>query len=345
MIFGASSIARIIASGAALCALHELWMAARATVRLDGFGEAKLLMPLVEGYASGARRAQHLLRALGALALGAALLRPQLQNGTRLKPRAELDVVLVVDESKSMNARDIAPSRIERVKAELSQFVKQLPGARFAAVAYAGDALALPLTTDGSAVSQFLRALQPSDMPLGGTFTARALVRARDLLARERAGRLHTQRIILLTDGEDLEGDPVEVAKGLQSQGVVVDVVRVGVSAREAIPATDALGRPLGPEIDKQTGTPLMTEFGPEAEQQLRHVAEAGGGRYYAATPSDLGLAAIASALRAALPRTAEAQSEPTYAELGLWPTGLAAIALLLAEWLPSGRRRKGAPS
>lgn len=234
-----------------------------------------------------------------------------------------------------MNARDIAPSRIERVKAEIASFVRQLPGARFAAVAYAGDALALPLTSDGQAVSQFVRALQPSDMPVGGTDTARALLRARDLLARERATSRHMQRIVLLTDGEDLEGDPVEVARGLKGQGVTVDVVRVGVSAREAIPATDSLGRPVGPEIDKQTGTPLMSEFGPEAEKQLSDVAAAGGGTYTRGSSSDLGLFGIAHVLRSSLPRTAEAQWEPTYAELAFWPLGLAVLMLLCAGLLP----------
>ncbi len=341
MIWGAALPARVLAGILALLALREFFLAIRSSVQIARFGDAALLGPLVSGSFLALRRAKHIAMGVGALALAAALMRPQHQTGTRLKARAELDVVLVVDESKSMNARDIAPSRIERVKAEVALFVKQLPGARFAAVAYAGDALALPLTSDGAAVAQFIRALQPSDMPVGGTYTARALLRARDLLARERASNNHAQRLILLTDGEDLEGDPVEVAKGLQAQGVVVDVVRVGVSSREAIPSTDSLGRPVGPEIDRQTGLPLMSEFGPEADKQLARVAAAGGGQYVQGTPSDLGLSGIANRLRASLPRTAEAQWEPTYAELAFWPLSLAALALLVAELLPGASARK----
>lgn len=345
MNWGSDAAARAVAALLVLLLAREFWLLLRARAtsskRLARFGDVRLLTPLLGGSVLGWRRLRHVCIALSLSMMALALLRPQKQDGTRLRPRSELDVVLVVDESKSMNARDIAPSRIERVKAEVASFVKLLPGVHFGAVAYAGDALALPLTSDGGAVVQFIRTLRPADMPVGGTFTAKALLRARDLLVRERASGRHERRVVLLTDGEDLEGDPIAVAKSLFEQGIVVDVIRVGVSAREPIPATDALGRPIGPEIDKQTGTPMVTEFSAESEAQLRNVASAGGGRFIISTPSDIGLAHIASGLKQAATNNMQEQPEPTYAEFALYPLGLSAFALLLAELLPATSRKK----
>src|SRR6185503_4933707 len=119
----------------------------------------------------------------------AALARPQFGRGQKLVPATNLDVVIVLDYSKSMYARDIAPSRIARAKAEISRLVRELPGARFGAVAFAGDPMSFPMTSDSAAIAQFFRQLEPNDMPVGGTAIAKALERARELMARDPKSR------------------------------------------------------------------------------------------------------------------------------------------------------------
>ena len=111
--------------------------------------------------------------------------RPQYGKGTRLIPATNVDVVLALDYSKSMFAKDVEPSRIFRAKVEVARLVKELEGARFAAVAFAGEPMGFPLTADGAAIAQFLRQLDPNEMPVGGTALARALAQARDLLQRD----------------------------------------------------------------------------------------------------------------------------------------------------------------
>ena len=101
------------------------------------------------------------------------------------------------------------PSRIARAKAEVARLIHELAGARFGAVAFAGEPMGFPLTADGAAIAQFFRQLEPNDMPVGGTAIARALERARELLARDPKSNEHSRVILLVTDGEDLEGDPV----------------------------------------------------------------------------------------------------------------------------------------
>jgi Ca-activated chloride channel family protein len=106
-----------------------------------------------------------------------ALARPKFGSGTKIVPATNLDVIVVLDYSKSMYARDIVPSRIARAKAEVARLIRDLPGARFGAVAFAGEPMSFPLTSDGAAIAQFFRQLEPNDMPVGGTATARALER------------------------------------------------------------------------------------------------------------------------------------------------------------------------
>ena len=80
--------------------------------------------------------------------------RPQYGKGTRLIPATNLDIVLVLDFSKSMYARDVAPNRIKRAQLEVESLVTALRGARFGAVAFAGEPISFPLSADGAAIAQ-----------------------------------------------------------------------------------------------------------------------------------------------------------------------------------------------
>lgn len=186
------------------------------------FGDEERVVSLLTAR-SGPRRAAKAVLIVAATALAfVAMARPQYGRGTKLIPATNLDVVVVLDYSKSMYARDIAPSRITRAKAEVARLVRDLPGARFAAVAFAGEPIGFPLTSDGAAIAQFLRQLEPNDMPIGGTAIARALERARELLASDPRTKDHRRVILLITDGEDLEGDPVASAKSIGQQGTTI---------------------------------------------------------------------------------------------------------------------------
>ncbi|HEU5074050.1 MAG TPA: VWA domain-containing protein, partial [Polyangiaceae bacterium] len=171
------------------------------------FGDEKLVDGLVT-HPAGARRAFEGVSLTLAVALAfVALAQPQYGKGTRLIPATNLDVVVVLDYSKSMYAKDVAPSRSVRAISEVGDVIQELPGARFGAVAFAGQPMSFPLTSDGAAIAQFFRGLSPNDMPVGGTAIARALTAARDLLARDPLSKKHERVMVLVTDGEDLEGD------------------------------------------------------------------------------------------------------------------------------------------
>src|SRR5690606_3418291 len=203
---------------------------------------------------------------------------PQYGRGTRVLPKTNLDVVLVLDFSKSMYARDVSPSRIGRAKVEVARLVRELSGARFGAVAFAGESISFPLTSDGAAIAQFFRGLEPNDMPLGGTAIARALETGRQLLQRDPLSKNHERILILITDGEDLEGDPVEVARSVRESGMRVEVVQIGGQSPEPIPEIDENGSMVGLRRDNR-GQILTTALSVEGEAQLAAVASAGGGQ------------------------------------------------------------------
>ncbi|HKQ70149.1 MAG TPA: VWA domain-containing protein, partial [Polyangiaceae bacterium] len=248
---------------------------ARASRR---FGDLDRIRELVTGRAARRRAWKGVWVVIATAFAFVAVARPQYGKGTKLIPATNLDVIIVLDFSKSMYARDVAPSRIDRAKAEVARLVRGLPGARFGAVAFAGEPIGFPLTSDGAAIAQFFRQLEPNDMPIGGTAIARAMARARELLASDPLSHDHSRVILLVTDGEDLEGDPVSVARSAGEEGTAVHVVQIGGRTPERIPEVSPDGKSLGWRKDDD-GKLLTTELSAEGEAQLGQVASVAAGK------------------------------------------------------------------
>jgi Ca-activated chloride channel family protein len=341
--------ALVIAIGCALVLagfIATLIAASSARVRaVLRFGEPKLVAKL-ESYDATARRAlKGVLLVLALLFAFLALARPQFGRGTRVIPATNLDVVIVLDYSKSMYARDVKPNRIARAKAEVGELIRKLPGARFGAVAFAGEPISFPLTSDGPAIASFFRQLEPNDMPVGGTATARALRRAREVLDRDPKSREHVRVIVLVTDGEDLEGDPVQEAQACKAEGTRIDVVQIGGRAPEVIPEVGADGKVTGIRRDEE-GKPMTTQLTAEGEEQLAKVATEAGGVIIRAEKGQTGIDEIARRLSKMMREELSEKVETVFAEEYAWPLGIA-LALLLAEAIvpeaPSRRRKKEA--
>src|SRR5205814_10156927 len=121
---------------------------------------------------------------VGLLAL--ALARPQAGGRAKLEKQRGLDLVVALDFSNSMLARDVYPSRLERAKRELERLIDRLAGDRIGLVAFAGETLTYPPTTDYAAVKLCCRDLPPADSPVGGTALGRALNSSSQLLRAPR---------------------------------------------------------------------------------------------------------------------------------------------------------------
>lgn len=322
---GCAALVAVFAGALVLASLRR----SRATT---AFGDPKLVTKLETFDASGRRAIKGVLLVVALASAFLALARPQWGRGSKLVPATNLDVVIVLDYSKSMYARDVAPSRIARAKAEIAKLVRELPGARFGAVAFAGEPMSFPLTSDAAAIAQFFRQLEPNDMPVGGTAIGRALERAREVLERDPKSKDHVRVIVLVTDGEDLEGDPVSVAKNAAADKIRIDVVQIGGRAPEPIPDIGADGVSKGIRRD-ESGKPLTTELSAEGEAQLAEIAKASGGAIVRAEHGETGIDEVARGLKRMMREELAERVEIAFDEEYMWPLGIA-VLLLVVEGL-----------
>ena len=303
------------------------------------FGDEALVRSLLTANPSGRRALKGVLLVLAVALSFVALAQPQYGRGTRLIPATNLDVVIVLDYSKSMYAKDIVPSRILRAKSEVGRLIQELPGARFAAVAFAGEPIAFPLTSDGAAIAQFFRQLSPNDMPVGGTAIARAMEAGRELLERDPKSKQHRRVMLLVTDGEDLEGDPVAVAESAKQADITVDVVQIGGRTPEPIPDVNEAGEAHGYRTDEQ-GKPLTTSLSAEGEEQLSKIASTTGGVIVQRSRGETGITEISRRLARLVTEELSEKVETVYADVYMYPLGLALLLVLVETFVNEAKRR-----
>ncbi len=320
----------------------------RASAR---FGQTAVDRSLIAGRSGVLRAVRGVLLVITLALITFALAGPQYGSHTRMLQKRGVDVVIALDFSKSMLARDIRPDRITRAKAELTRFIEDLDGDRVGIVAFAGETMEFPMTVDYSAVGLFLDDLGPYDMPVGGTAIGRALVASKRLL--ERADHDHgaededlaprSRVVILMTDGEDHEGDPLAAAQELADAGIRVYVVGLGSRTGEPIPTYGPDGTWTG-WLRDDDGNPVTTALTAENEEALTEIAETTGGRYFRAAQGGVGIDQIRREMRRMKQEEREARrvtvDEDRYA-LVLLP---AFFFLLLESLLPDawiGRRRR----
>jgi Ca-activated chloride channel family protein len=321
-------------------AVALVWGALALLRALRRFGDREPVDNLLS-HRVGKRRAVKGTLLVLAVAFGfVALAGPQYGKGTRLVPATNLDVALVIDYSKSMYARDVSPSRIERAKVEVGRLIKELAGARFGAVAFSGEPLSFPLTSDGGAIAQFFRQLSPNDMPVGGTAIGRALEAARALLKRDPSSERHQKVILLVTDGEDLEGDPVSVARSAAADKVTVHVVQIGGRTPEPIPYVNEDGTFGGPRTDSN-GNVLTTQLTAEGENQLTEIAKVGGGFVVRSAQGETGLPEVTAALKKLMTEELSERVETVYADVFHYPLLLCLLLLLIDSFITEAPRSR----
>ncbi len=182
-------------------------------------------------------------------------------------------LVIVLDLSLSMNARDVKPSRLERAKLKIIDILKQKKEGQTALVAYAGDAHTVsPLTIDNKTIISLLPALDSSIMPLSGSHAADAIKTAKELLVNAGYSR---GDILLFTDGIDASEQQKmkQLVKQLEQQGYHTSVIGIGTQAGSPIPIPGQ-----GGFIKDRSGQVILSKL---EEQPLKAIAQAGGGFYH----------------------------------------------------------------
>ena len=214
---------------------------------------------------------------VGLLLFAVALTQPQCGTRVQRIKRRGVDVVVALDASKSMLARDVKPSRLERAKLELSTLLDTLKGDRVGIVVFAGDAFTqCPLTSDYAAAKLFLKAVDPDQMQQGGTNVGGALLLARDVLSGVDRGAKQ-QVVVLLSDGEDLSGETDAAIEALKQANIEVLVVGIGSEAGEPIPLTNAAGQVVDYQKDSD-GKTVVTRLD---RAVLENLAQQTGGEFF----------------------------------------------------------------
>jgi len=323
-----------------LMVLAEVWIARRDRERTSRL-VARALWPRVLRRPLGRWRTVRLvLVLLGTAGVLLALARPQWGILREKVEREGVDVVLVLDTSGSMATEDVPPNRFFLAREALSSLVARLPGDRFALVAFEGEAYPLtPLTLDADALELFLDTMEPGIVPSPGTSLGTGIARGLDLFVdKDRQNKV----MVLVSDGEDLEGDLDEAVQRAKAAGALIHTVGVGTEAGQPVPEVDADGRRVGFKHDP-TGQVVISRLNME---NLERIARGTGGRAFRLTPTDPGLAGLVSAIEGMEQQSLAREFSYRRKERFQVPlaAGLAALALALLLPLPPLRRlRPGA--
>ena len=265
---------------------------------------------------------------------------PQCGERTELVKRTGIDLVVAIDASNSMLARDVKPSRLERAKLEVSALLDRLKGDRVGLVVFAGEAFVqCPLTTDYSAARLFLRAVEPGAMPQQGTAIANALYEAKRVLDGGGRGSA-AKAVLLITDGEDQQGDALKAAQELGESGIRIYAVPVGSESGEPIPVVDRNGAVTGYKKDKE-GKTVLTRTDVAG---LRDLSSRGGGLVLRGTGGDLGVLQLLPELDKLQKGELESRLSVQYDDKYSWFAWPAFVLLCAAAALGEGpllRRRR----
>ena len=318
-----------------LLALAEGWAVRRDRARTALLVARPLWPKVVRSPGAGWRYPRLGLLMLAAAGLVLALARPQWGIVREKIEREGVDVVLLLDTSGSMATEDVPPNRLQLAKTALLNLVQRLEGDRFALVAFEGDAYPLvPLTLDADAIGLFLETLEPGAVPTPGTSLGAGLARGLDAFAdKTRQNKV----MVLVSDGEDLEGQVDEAVGRAKEAGIVVHTVAVGTEAGQPVPDFDRGGARSGYKKDA-AGEVVVSRVHTDT---LDAIARGTGGRLFVLTAADLSLAPLASALEGIEQKTLAREYSYRKKERFQIPLGVALGALVLALLLPLPERRR----
>jgi len=239
---------------------------------------------LTSSMVHGRRRIKVVVMLFSVALLVAALARPQWGYHWEDARRVGVDIIVAVDVSRSMLAEDISPSRLERASRKLHDFTAMLDGDRIGLVAFAGNSfLQCPLTLDYGAFSMFLEYLSPDMIPVPGTDIAAAIRTATQAFNRQERT---SKALILITDGEQHEGDVLQAVKEASREGVRIFVIGIGTSDGTPVPAVDGKGG----FMQDRSGNLILSRLD---EEMLQKIALETGGAYVRSVTGDLDLNTI----------------------------------------------------
>lgn len=255
---------------------------------LRKFGDFTILKELMPEVSSKRPLFKALILCLVFISLVIAIARPQLGSKLKEVKRRGVELVIALDVSNSMLARDISPNRLERAKQAITRMVDKMSDDRIGLIVFAGDAyVQLPVTSDYVSAKMFLSSINPGMVPTQGTSIGKAI----DLAVNSFTEKSEKSRtLVIITDGENHEDDVIAAAKRAAENGIVVHTIGIGNPNGSPIPIntngaflTDVDGKIVMSKLDENT---------------LMSIATATGGMYTLANNSNFGLNEVLAQIR-----------------------------------------------
>lgn len=299
------------------------------TRRLRRFGDEALVKKLMPSwsYAKVWVRISFFCLAFFFFVLG--LARPQVGAILKEHKTRGAEVMIVLDVSNSMLAEDYSPNRLERAKLAVSRMVDKLRDDRLGLIVFAGNSFVqLPITTDYVSAKMFLNSISTESVPVQGTALGDAIGTALRSFSTQSD---KSRAIIVITDGENHEDDPVAAAAQAAELGVRVYTIGVGSPEGKMIPV------PGGDYLRDKDGNPVVTRLD---ETVLRDIAAAGKGLYVRAGNSEFGLNPIIDEISRMDDEEYNSVVFEEYDEMYMYFMGVALFFLVL-EMLIGDRRSK----
>jgi Ca-activated chloride channel family protein len=218
------------------------------------------------------------------------LARPQFGSRIEEVKKQGVEVIIALDVSNSMLAEDIQPNRLTRAKQAISRLVDNLENDKIGLIVFAGDAYTqIPVTTDYVSAKMFLSTINPDMVPKQGTAIGAAI----GLASRSfTPGEGKSKAMIIITDGENHEDDPVSEAEEASKTGIVIHTIGIGSTEGVPVPVGTGGRRDYLKDTD---GSTVITKLD---EEILKKIAISAGGNYIRASSSNIGLDEIFSDIK-----------------------------------------------
>ncbi|HTX98643.1 MAG TPA: VWA domain-containing protein [Bacteroidota bacterium] len=261
--------------------IATFWLFSRMRVAASKrFGAVTMFHRLAERSSGVRRMMKFVLLVAGISLVSVGLANPQI--GTRLEEVKQegVDIYIALDVSLSMKAEDIKPNRLEKAKLELRNLIGRLTGDRVGLIVFAGEAFTqFPLTADYSAANLFVDIIDVGSVPVPGTAIGDAIDRAVESFDFTDPT---TKVLVIMTDGENTEGDDIEAAQEAAKKGVLLYTIGLGSPTGAPIPVYNASGQQIDFKRDR-SGAVVVSKLD---EAGLEHIAEIGHGKYFRGTNS-----------------------------------------------------------
>ena len=310
---------------------YALWRRGRNR-RLRRFGDPELVDSLMPERSKSKGWLRLVCFSLGWLFLMTGLARPQIGARLMENTNSGAEIMIALDVSNSMKAKDYSPNRLERAKMDLSRLLDKLHSDRVGLVIFAGESFVqVPITADYVSAKLFLSPINTSSVPIQGTAIGEAIITCAQSFSADGMQEQGNKAIIVISDGENHEDDAVQAAAAAKDAGINVYTIGVGTPAGEPIPDDG------GGLMKDKDGNIVVTKLD---EETLKDIAEAGGGIYVRASDTNFGLGDIVEKVRELKKTSYQEVAFEEYNEQFMYFLGIALIFFFL-EFLIGDRKMK----